>query len=74
MLCITASVEARGESALTNDEKLTEIGGRERRGKNWEMEGKSGRKGKNHEGSFTLSVLTGRAGYATEYCHCTSLF
>ena len=37
--------------------------------KNWEKEGenqeKLGRKGKNQEGSFTLPLLTDRAGYAT---------
>ena len=46
--------------------------------KNREKEGKksgkiggkkeeSGRKGKNQEGSFTLPLLTDRAGYATSY-------
>ena len=35
----------------------------EKEGKNQE---KSGRKGNNREGSFTLPLLTNRAGYATE--------
>ena len=30
--------------------------------------GKSGRKGQSREGSFTLPVLTEKAGYATERC------
>ena len=34
--------------------------------KNWKKELKSGRKGKNREGSFTLSLMTDVAGYATE--------
>ena len=34
-------------------------------GKNGEKEDKSGRKGKNREVSFTLPLLTDRAGYAT---------
>ena len=33
--------------------------------KNQKKEEKSGRKGKNREGSFTLPLLTDRAGYAT---------
>ena len=35
-------------------------------GKNLEKEGKSGRKGHYREGSFTLTLLTNRAGYATD--------
>ena len=45
---------------------LPEIG--KKRGEIWknqEKEEKSGRKGKNREGSFTLPLLTDRAGYAT---------
>ena len=36
-----------------------------KRGKNWEKEEKLERKGKDWEGSFPLTPLTGRAGYAT---------
>ena len=36
-------------------------------GKNREKEEKSGRKGKNREASFTLPLLTDKAGYATEF-------
>ena len=49
--------------------------------KNWEKEGKNqeksgkqveklGRKGKNREGSFTLPLLTDKAGYATDNGQC----
>ena len=43
-----------------------------KRGKNQEKEGKLGRKEKNPEGSFTLPLLTDRAGYATgnKNLHC----
>ena len=40
--------------------KLPKIG---KKRKNREKEVKSGRKGKNREGSFTLPLLTDRAGY-----------
>ena len=54
----------------------------EKKGKNWEKmekEEKSGRKGKNRNGSFTLPLLTERASYATVLtpphttciCHCS---
>ena len=39
----------------------------EKEGENWEKEEKLGRKDKNHEGSFTLPLLTGRNGYTTVY-------
>ena len=51
-----------------NQEKSGKI--RKNRGKNQEKSGKkeekSGRKGKNREVSFTLPLLTDRAGYATD--------
>ena len=40
---------------------------KERERKNWGKEEKSVRKGKNREGSFTLPLLTDKAGYATEF-------
>ena len=43
--------------------KLQKIG--KKRGKIWEKDKKSGRKGKNQEGSFTLPLLTDRGGYTT---------
>ena len=58
-------------------EKLGEIG--KKRGeirKKSGKEEKSGRKGKNREGSFTLPLLTDRAGYATgssAYSFCVGL-
>ena len=39
----------------------------EKEGENQEKEGKIGKKRKNHEGSFTLPLLTDRAGYATDF-------
>ena len=39
----------------------------EKRKNRGEKEEKSGRKGQNQEDSFTLPLLTNRAGYATEY-------
>ena len=42
---------------------LPKIG--EKEGKNRKKEEESGRKGKNRDGSFTLPLLTDRAGYAT---------
>ena len=44
--------------------KMQKIG--ETREKIWKKEEKSGRKGKNREGSFTLPLLTDRAGCATD--------
>ena len=40
---------------------------REKSGKIGKKEGKSGRKGKKREASFTLPLLTDRAGYATRH-------
>ena len=54
-----------GQSATPDSEKLQKIGKKsEKIGKKVE---KSGRKDKNREGSFTLPLLTDRAGYATGY-------
>ena len=48
--------------------KTREKSGKERKiGENLEKEEKLGRKGQNQEGSFTLPLLTNRAGYATGY-------
>ena len=55
-----------GQSATPDSEKFTK--NREKEGKirkNRGKEEKSGRKGKNREGSFALPLLTDRAGYAT---------
>ena len=41
------------------------------RGKSGKKEEKSGRKSKNREVSFTLPLLTDRAGYATAIRSCT---
>ena len=49
-----------GQSATPDSKKIAKK--EEKRGKNQE---KLGRKGKNQEGSFTLPLLTERAGYAT---------
>ena len=66
----------RGQSApLTvkncqNKAKRGEIWGNREKGKNQERREKSeksGRKGKNREGSFTLPLLTERASYATDF-------
>ena len=55
-----------GEKNVRNREKEGKSGKREEnRGKNQKQE-KSGRKGQNREGSFTLPLLTNRAGYATD--------
>ena len=60
---------SRGQSATPDSEKFAK--NLEKEGKNQEKSGKreeeSGRKGKNLEGSFTLPLLTDRAGYATMY-------
>ena len=40
---------------------------REKIRKNWKKEEESGRKGNNRECSFTLPLLTDRAGYTTSY-------
>ena len=57
---------ARGQSATPDREKSGKNRGKEGEiRKNREKEEKSGRKGKNREGSFTLPLLTDRAGYAT---------
>ena len=56
-----------GQSASDSQKNLPKNGKRRGKsgkiGKNEEL--KSGRKGKNREGSFTLPLLTDRAGYAT---------
>ena len=44
--------------------KLPKIGKNQ---ENWKKKEKSGRIGKNWKGSFTLPLLTDRAGYATEW-------
>ena len=49
-----------GQSATPDNEKIAKI--REKEGKNQE---KSGKKEESREGSFTLPLLTDRAGYAT---------
>ena len=69
-----------GQSALL-DCKLSKSG---KRGKNWEKERKirkksrkeekSGRKGQNRKSSFTLPLLTNRAGYATANEHILPIF
>ena len=56
---------SRGQSATPDSEKFAKD--QEKEGKNREKEEESGRKGKNREGSFTLPLLTDRAGYATMY-------
>ena len=71
-----ASIGTRGQSAppwqRKNCQKSGKIreksGKKEKLGKNPEKEEKSGRKGQNREGSFTLPLLTNRAGYATVRC------
>ena len=59
----------REHSATPDSEKkYAKIGEkREKSGKIGKKEEESGRKGKNREGSFTLPLLTDRAGYATSY-------
>ena len=62
-----ASIGARGQNAPLDSEKLSKIGKKRGKiGKNREKEEKSGRKGQNREGSFTLPLLTNRAGL--RYC------
>ena len=61
-----ASTGARGAEFPLTAKNLPKIG--QKRGKsaqNREKEEKSGRKGKNREGSFTLPLLTDWAGYAS---------
>ena len=49
-------------------EKNVKIGKKKgKEGKNWEEEEKSGIKGKNRGDTFTLPLLTDRAGYATAF-------
>ena len=55
---------SRGKSATPDSEKFAK--NQEKQGENWEKEEKLGRKGKNWKGSFTLPLLTDRAGYASE--------
>ena len=57
-----------GQSATPDSKKFAK--NREKEGKVREKEEKSGRKGKNREGSLTLPLLTDRAGYATGLPHC----
>ena len=62
-----------GAKGALDSEKMSKIGkkrgklgkGEEKLGKNWEKVEKSGRKGQNRKGSFTLPLLTNRAGYTT---------
>ena len=56
-----------GQSTTPDSEKFAK--NREKEEGNREKEEKSGRKGKNREGSFTLPLLTDRACYATAYPH-----
>ena len=56
---------AGGQSATPDSEKNANNWRGKKPGKIGEKEEKSGRKGKNREGSFTLPILTDRAGYAT---------
>ena len=65
-----ASIGARGGAECHPDrEKVAK--NQDKSGKNWEKRKqnreKSGRKGKNRDDSFTLPLLTERAGYATVY-------
>ena len=53
------------QSATPDSEKIAK--NQEKEGKIRKKEGKSGRKGKIRESSFTLPLLTDRAGYATEF-------
>ena len=54
-----------GKGGHPDSEKIAK--NREKSGKIQEKEEKSGRKGKNREVSFTLPLLTDRAGYATDH-------
>ena len=60
---------SRGQSATPNSEIFAKKSGkrREKSGKIGGKKEESGRKGKNQEGSFTLPLLTDRAGYVTSY-------
>ena len=67
---------ARGQSATPDSKKIAKIGkkeeeirkNREKIRKNREKKKNRGKKGKNREVSFTLPLLTDRAGYATANC------
>ena len=69
-----ASSGGKGAECPLTAKKLSKIGKKreksgkrqEKSGKNQEKEEKSGRKSQNREASFTLPLLTNRAGYATE--------
>ena len=70
-----ASIGARGDRVPPLTVKIVSKKGKnwekERKiGKNQEKEEKSGRKGQNRDGSFTLPLLTNRAGYATGAIPC----
>ena len=56
-----------GQSATPDRAKIAK--NQEKIRKNWGKEEKLGKKGKNQEISFTLSLLTDRAGYATDGTH-----
>ena len=65
--CGVATGVSRGQNATPDSENFAK--NREKEGENQEKSGKKdklGRKGKNREVSFTLPLLTDRAGYATE--------
>ena len=60
-----------GQSATPDSKKCQQLGKRGKKsGKIWKKDEKSGRQGKNWEGSFTLPLLTDRVGYATACSHC----
>ena len=57
-----------GQSATPDSEKFDKNRGKEGKiRKHWEERGKIGKKRQNLEGSFTLPLLTDRAGYTTEF-------
>ena len=67
---LATGVARGGQSATPDSEKIAKIGKNQEKilknsGKIGKKEEKSGRKGKNREVSFTLPLLTDRAGYAT---------
>ena len=62
---------ARGQSVPLDSEK--DAKNRKKEG-NIGKKKKSGRKGKNLEGSFTLPLLTDRAGYATEFIQSCNVY
>ena len=70
---IATGVARRGRVPPLTVKKLPKIGKNQE--KIGEKSGKSGRKGKNREVSFTLPLLTARAGYATDWdmMHWTSI-